>query len=816
MFNPSDLPAGFFSAKDPAEKFLWIGKPSRTPFRLSGISFLVLGLVWAVFVFFGVFGTLKKGEYAVMASFFVLHLVPFYASVFNAFYQKRVYRHTFYAVTNKRILSQSGFWGTAVRSAGLGSIADIAISINPIEKKFGQASLKFRLERGAGDVRELCFMAIEKSEEVCRLVREAASDRKKNPDSHFSESSTDSVRAQPVIRLFAAVLFAAVAYFAAGSFFAHTPSYLVFDMMAEKGTHGDLYLVQNRLPVNEEDCVSFVVRPGREYRTYRIRIWKPPFRGLVLMPTDSPGTIVIRNVRIECGRGSYPIDIASARYLNTFWMAKQSILLKTIRNDPLIYFNKIPSWDDVSSAGRRLAGWGAAVSVFVLLGLGAPLSWVRRRVLAAPGASSKSSRHSVNFARVWVVLSFVWFAGQALYFMQTAGLNSPPDEGFHFSLSQLYAGSRSFEESLFYDISSSTTQPYAYHGLMGFALKLFHGSDPLHFLRFLNILLACGVFYGGYLLARDTIPDPWVRACAVWLQANVLMFSFEAGGVTYDNLTNLCAVFSVLFLVRFVRKPSRRELVFFLLVSMGGMLTKYAYLPLFGLQLVVLALFFQTIWVKGAGLGGPFRWDERVMFAGLAVLAGLCGLLYIGNQVMYGAPCPSLEAVLKQSGIPFVPKAYPYDFHYYPVFGMDFIEWLWRYALRMERSMFGSPYWNGCLIRINLFFYNAFFVAAFIWITMNARRFFKSASMRILCFLGIGYAGIVTVHLWNTNANLVGLFGPTIQGRYLFPVLMLFCILCVRGLTFRLSGAARAVVVALVSGFFFYSGFPFYFSHLLK
>lgn len=73
LTEKTNLPQ-FEAVRDSDEEILWVGKPAFIPFILSGIPFLIIGLIWGVLDigFFGAFA--KNPMMAEMSGFFYYFL----------------------------------------------------------------------------------------------------------------------------------------------------------------------------------------------------------------------------------------------------------------------------------------------------------------------------------------------------------------------------------------------------------------------------------------------------------------------------------------------------------------------------------------------------------------------------------------------------------------------------------------------------------------------------------------------------------------------------------------------------------------------
>jgi hypothetical protein len=178
--TPQDLPQQFESVKDTDEEFLWVGEPSFVPFILTGVPVLVGGFAWGAFDYFGFIRHMSPSQYPVMIPFFLLHLAPFYMSILNMFRLLLVHKNTFYAVTNKRVMMRSGFWGIDFKSIDFDKISDVEATVNPLENLLGVGTLRFyagRSNRNGNPVTDN-FIAVPNPYDVFRQVKTASVDIK--------------------------------------------------------------------------------------------------------------------------------------------------------------------------------------------------------------------------------------------------------------------------------------------------------------------------------------------------------------------------------------------------------------------------------------------------------------------------------------------------------------------------------------------------------------------------------------------------------------------------------------------------------------
>jgi hypothetical protein len=146
MISDASIPLAFQAIRDKDEKFLWVGKPARGPFLVSGIPFLFFGCLWGCVDYFG-FIRHMGGPHGIPLGFaipfFTMHLFPFWGSILNMLRLALVVDNTFYAVTPKRLMMRSGFWGTDFQYFDFDQIGNLEVSVNPIENRSNVGSIRF-------------------------------------------------------------------------------------------------------------------------------------------------------------------------------------------------------------------------------------------------------------------------------------------------------------------------------------------------------------------------------------------------------------------------------------------------------------------------------------------------------------------------------------------------------------------------------------------------------------------------------------------------------------------------------------------------
>ena len=182
-FTTDNLPPQFDAVLDHDEQVLWVGNPTVIPFLMSGLPFLMLGLIWGAIDYFGFIkhiGTAKEPALGFMVPFFALHLLPVWLGVGNMLRLCLVFGNTCYAFTNKRILLRTGFWGIDFKSIDFDRLQEIEVTVNPIENMLGVGSLKMFsggiAAKGAPTFN--FFIGIEKPYEVYKQLKTVTVDVK--------------------------------------------------------------------------------------------------------------------------------------------------------------------------------------------------------------------------------------------------------------------------------------------------------------------------------------------------------------------------------------------------------------------------------------------------------------------------------------------------------------------------------------------------------------------------------------------------------------------------------------------------------------
>jgi uncharacterized membrane protein YdbT with pleckstrin-like domain len=184
MAKIDNLPPEFASVKDDDETIFWTGRPRFVPFIAQGIPFLIFGLIWGAFdsMFFSQFNALG-GMQGFMFLFMLLHLFPFYGSILNMLRLILVYRNTFYAYTDKRLMLRSGFFGIDFKAIDYDKIQNLEVNVNPLERFLNVGSIKvftgeYQTTKNGTRAIFSQFTAIENPYEVFKQIKQVSVDIK--------------------------------------------------------------------------------------------------------------------------------------------------------------------------------------------------------------------------------------------------------------------------------------------------------------------------------------------------------------------------------------------------------------------------------------------------------------------------------------------------------------------------------------------------------------------------------------------------------------------------------------------------------------
>lgn len=121
------------------EKVFWEGSPVFWPFFLQS-SFSILTIILILFLFFSLPAYFSE-EYS---GWFIFFNPPFLISSFSLFgfmiYSLLVFKHTYYAITDKRVIIQKGWIGRDFEIIDFDQISNARVNVGVFDKFFGNGN----------------------------------------------------------------------------------------------------------------------------------------------------------------------------------------------------------------------------------------------------------------------------------------------------------------------------------------------------------------------------------------------------------------------------------------------------------------------------------------------------------------------------------------------------------------------------------------------------------------------------------------------------------------------------------------------------
>ena len=120
------------------EKVFWEGKPKFWPFFLGGFRSLIIGIFFLIIGGMVLSQGIKEGNY-------IFILLPHFwigvaLIIIPPIYTALAYKHTYYAITNKRLLLQKGVIGRDFEMVDFDQITNAEVRVGLIDKLFGNGS----------------------------------------------------------------------------------------------------------------------------------------------------------------------------------------------------------------------------------------------------------------------------------------------------------------------------------------------------------------------------------------------------------------------------------------------------------------------------------------------------------------------------------------------------------------------------------------------------------------------------------------------------------------------------------------------------
>ncbi|MBF0313234.1 MAG: DUF2142 domain-containing protein [Oligoflexia bacterium] len=386
-----------------------------------------------------------------------------------------------------------------------------------------------------------------------------------------------------------------------------------------------------------------------------------------------------------------------------------------------------------------------------------------------------------------------------------------PDELEHFERCQYY-----FREfTLFiHDLPSTyrygpiSTSPFFYHFLMGnlqhLQPYLAPGLHNMIFLRLANVILGMLTYYFSYCTICELTKDRLIKFTTLLILTNTMMYVSLFAAVSYDNLTNCLAVISFYHLIKIANAPLsdfqlfRKHLLYFILISLMGCLTKITYLPLLLIQIPILFYY-------GKKFFHPQLWQQiprqnYLLLMAIVLFLSLNGGVYLRNLLLYHTPVPSCQKVLGEEICSTTAGMVKRDAHLKQENASEPLLPFQRYFKNYIEHTLGSTFalhGHMTMIKDTNALQKEFMLIAFalaLLLLFNSKHCFSNPSFNLLFISALAYASIVLYTNYQSYIEIRSI-GHAIQGRYNFPVLLNLVLILVYG---SMHGLASKIKWALL------------------
>lgn len=430
-------------------------------------------------------------------------------------------------------------------------------------------------------------------------------------------------------------------------------------------------------------------------------------------------------------------------------------------------------------------------------------------------------------------LSFILLLGvllvftiSAAYFAINLKRNITPDETSHIYISNLFSSTFGIpqytERSLKFGYSELDRMPFLYFWLNGRILNGLNIIVPgieewpqIQFLRFTSVLYSMFTLIYGYLLTKEITASKWWPLLTTFMMANTLMFTFLSGGVTYDNISNLCAIAGIYYLVRVLSgKPFTANSLAWLAFIATGVMLKITIFPLAFITGAIW-LFYFLKHLKNLRIFFPVNWSNILMAVYSIVMLALITSVFGVNVFSYHRLTPSCERVLsvelcsnsftaeREKNLPIPEKKLTIadaveDYSLGPwTYLVDY--WTGIMTAKTYGIMGHQSYYNPYTISLLRIFY-AIVVVLFI-------RFwrFDNRTLLPLLIILLGYSLVLFGLSYNSELE-TGFLHVGIQGRYIFPVLGILYALVVYLLSRLQNRILQRVMIGFILLSFFAAG----------
>lgn len=394
----------------------------------------------------------------------------------------------------------------------------------------------------------------------------------------------------------------------------------------------------------------------------------------------------------------------------------------------------------------------------------------------------------LNLWIVFLILSLI-FLSFTIYLSTNLRTDILPDEYAHFVFSKHFSSTLGIPT----DTAFTTSQgwyiqhnPFLYHWINGrfinLALLIFPLANDwqiLVFLRIISSFYSLGTVIFCFLISKELIKKKWLQLLPPFMLSNTLMFVFLSGGVSYDNLTNLCSTAGLFFLIKVLKSENviLNSLLWIIIIYFGT-LVKYTVLPLALIMTIIWLIF--VVRNKHLFSFVDIKSPEKITL--LVVLF----ILVLGNLGIYGVNLLKFNRI-----IPHCIQIFPKDICEISPYTQRFE----KEALNQKMSIVDSIYagfpnpvkyffdvWidymlnniYGILAHVSYFpsYITILYRLFFLWVIMLAFKYWKDTPVSIISLVLIFLFYLFVLFIQNYNSELTyGFKQISVQGRYIFPVI---------------------------------------------
>jgi hypothetical protein len=425
-----------------------------------------------------------------------------------------------------------------------------------------------------------------------------------------------------------------------------------------------------------------------------------------------------------------------------------------------------------------------------------------------------------------ILLGFILaiFIGFTVYLATTVKMGVSSDSWYHLRVSQRFSETLTVPENIpeTYKWRDLEHQPYLYFWINGRILNFnsmtFHFNEAI-LLRIINILYSLFTLIGVYILSKEFFKKGWLRLLPVFLLSNTLMFLMLSSSINYDNLANMLAVFSILFFIKSIKnRGDWGNLYLMIIVIALGSLTKYTFLPLAFILVLLSILFVVKNWKI---YRREFKNQSHYLIIPILILTVMNIGVYGVNLIKFQSLTPKCLDVMTydqclENGVFYrdnvtIPAVEVNLFRM--IFSGERLDpirytgiWIWEMSKRIfgimgDKSLFANDW--------ILPFYIFYILLASILGISNWKRLKKE--VKYLSVITLFYLAVL-LFIQNYDMYLKRSY-PTLalQGRYMFPVISSFYILMTLFLNRIRSKWLRGLVFTGLVVLFIVGCLPFFF-----